>query len=239
MRNLPERSEHMRYIVLDLEWNQPKHPKEAIPCGNNRKLEGEVVQVGVVVLDDEKTIRQELRILIRPRFYTRMSRRISDLTGITDDMLATGVPIEDAMQTLRELTCADEPFAFFSWGMDDLRVLKQNFAMVEMDDTWLTPWYNLQMIFGLQTGAGKAQKALKTAMETLELEIDRPAHDALNDAYFAALVMQKLDMEKGLAEYPSDGRRKKTGPTNRRRHRGRGTKGPVSVPVKTPKAVQK
>ena len=229
MRNLPERSDHMRYIVLDLEWNQPKHPKEAIPCSNNRKLEGEVVQVGVVVLNDTFAIEQEVRMLIRPRFYTKMSRRISELTGITDEMLATGIPLEEAMQQLRDMTAGDD-FAFFSWGMDDLRVLKQNFLMVEMDDAWLTPWYNLQLIFGLQTGAGKAQKALKTAMETLELEIDRPAHDALNDAFFAALIMQKLDMEKGLAEYPSDGRRKKT-PNRRRQHRGRGgnraPRGPV------------
>lgn len=237
MRNLPERSEHMRYIVLDLEWNQPKHPKEAIPCSNNRKLEGEVVQVGAVVLNDTFSIEKEVRIVIRPRFYTKMSRRISDLTGITDEMLSTGVPLEDAMQQLRDITAGDD-YAFFSWGMDDLRVLKQNFLMVEMDDTWLAPWYNLQMIFGLQTGAGKTQKALKTAMETLELEIDRPAHDALNDAHFAALIMQKLDMEKGLAEYPSDGRRKKTPNRNRRQHRGRGVRaprGPVAVPVKTPK----
>lgn len=229
----------MRYIVLDLEWNQPKTPKEAIPCGNNRKLEGEVVQVGIVVLNDAKEIQLEKRMVVRPRFYTKMSRRISDLTGITDEMIQAGIPLEEAMQQLRNLT-ADEPFAFFSWGMDDLRVLRQNFAMVEMDDAWLTPWYNLQLIFGLQTGVGKTQKALKSAMEMLEMEIDRPAHDALNDAYFAALVMQKLDMEKGLAEYPSDGRRKKAASPNRRRHRGRGTRaqrGPVSVPVKTPKPI--
>ena len=229
----------MRYIVLDLEWNQPKNPKEAIPCGNNRKLEGEVIQVGAVVLDDEKTIRQELRIVIRPRFYTKMSRRISDLTGITDEMIQAGIPLEEAMQQLRDLT-TDEPFAFFSWGMDDLRVLKQTFAMVGMDDAWLTPWYNLQLIFGLQTGVGKTQKALKSAMEMLEMEIDRPAHDALNDAYFAALILQKLDMEKGLSEYPSDGRRKKAATPNRRRHRGRGPRaqrGPVSVPVKNPKPI--
>lgn len=229
----------MQYIILDLEWNQPKTPRDAIPCSGNRKLEGEVVQVGVVVLNEEKQISRQLRIVIKPRFYTKMSRRISELTGITDEMIQAGVPLEEAMQTLRDLT-GDEPFAFFSWGMDDLRVLRQNFAMLEMDDSWLTPWYNLQMIFGLQTGAGKAQKSLKSAMETLELTIDRPAHDALNDAYFAALVTQKLDMEKGLAEYPTDGRRKKAASPNRRRHRGRGVhaapRGPVSVPVKTPKS---
>lgn len=226
----------MQYIVLDLEWNQPKSPRDAVPCGANRKLEGDVIQVGAVLLDESLAITGEMRILVRPQFYPKMSKRICELTGITDEMIATGVSLEEAMQALRQ-AADDQPSAFFSWGMDDLRVLKQNFAMRELDDGWLTPWYNLQLIFGLQTGAGKTQKALKSAMEALGLEIDRPAHDALNDAYFAALVMQKLDMEKGLREYPSDGKRKKNASQHRRRNRrGHKPKGAMPVPVKPAKS---
>ena len=230
-----EKRSFMQYIVLDLEWNQPKSPREAVPCGANRKLEGEVIQVGAVLLNDDGQVTGELRMVVRPRFYPKMSKRISELTGITDEMIAEGIPLEEAMQRLREIA-ESQPSAFFSWGMDDLRVLRQNFSLLEMDDAWLTPWYNLQLIYGLQSGAGKAQKALKSAMEALELEIDRPAHDALNDAHFAALVMQKLDMEKGLREYPSDGKRKKSASQHRRRNpRRHGSRGAMPVPVKPAK----
>lgn len=50
------------------------------------------------------------------------------------------------------------------------------------------------------TGSG-AQKALSTAMQMMDIEPTRAAHDALGDAYHTALVCQRLRLAEGIAAY--------------------------------------
>ena len=57
------------------------------------------------------------------------------------------------------------------------------------------------MIFAKQTADEKKQRSLEYAMEHLQIPMNLPAHDALNDAYFTALVAKKLDMKDGLLHY--------------------------------------
>ena len=50
-----------------------------------------------------------------------------------------------------------------------------------------------------------SQKALKTAMETFQIQASRPAHDALGDAYHTALICAMLDLKRGAEEYDAAG----------------------------------
>ena len=52
----------------------------------------------------------------------------------------------------------------------------------------------------MQTGADGNQKSLSAAMEHFGIEPKRKLHDALNDAYYTALVAKKLDVKRGIAE---------------------------------------
>jgi hypothetical protein len=90
---------------------------------------------------------------------------------------------------------------FLTWGFDDITILRENLNIYGIDDSWVSRWYNAQIVFNAQTDGSSAQKALKTALEIFGIEATRPAHDALGDAYHTALICAMLDLKRGMQEY--------------------------------------
>ena len=190
----------MDYIVLDMEWNQPwpgsPSARKVLPV----QIRGEIIQIGAVRVLEDGTVADEFQVLIRPKFYRRLNRRVSKLTGIKESRLTDeGIPMEEAMETFR--SWCGENVVFLTWGFDDITILRENLRLYGLDDSWTGTWYNAQMIFNAQTDGSTAQKALKTAMEMFGIEATRPAHDALGDAYHTALICSRLDLQKGTDEY--------------------------------------
>ena len=190
----------MSYIVLDMEWNQPwpgsPSAKKVLPVS----IRGEIIQIGAVRLLDDRTVADEFQIMIQPKYYRRLNKRVSKLTGIKESQLkANGVSFPAAMERFRQW-CGEDA-VFLTWGFDDIVILRENLTLFNLDVGWTDRWYNAQMIFNAQTDGSTAQKALKTAMELFEIEASRPAHDALGDAYHTALICAKLDLPRGIAEY--------------------------------------
>ena len=190
----------MNYIVLDMEWNQPwpgsPSSKKTLPVA----IRGEIIQIGAVRVTEDQQVTDEFQILIRPKYYRHLNRRVSKLTGIKETRLREeGVPFPEAMENFRNW--CGEDIVFLTWGFDDIGILRENLQLFELETDWTDRWYNAQMIFNAQTDGSTAQKALKSAMEIFEIEATRPAHDALGDAYHTALICAKLDLKKGQAEY--------------------------------------
>ena len=190
----------MDYIVLDMEWNQPwpgsPSARKVLPV----QIRGEIIQIGAVRVTEDQLVSDEFQVLIKPKYYRRLNRRVSKLTGIKESQLREeGVSMEEAMASFR--SWCGEDVTFLTWGFDDITILKENLQLYGIDDSWVNRWYNAQMIFNAQTDGTNAQKALKTAMEIFGIEATRPAHDALGDAYHTALICAKLDLKKGTTEY--------------------------------------
>ena len=190
----------MDYIVLDMEWNQPwpgsPSARKVLPV----PIRGEILQIGAVRVTEEQLIGDEFQVLIKPKYYRRLNRRVSKLTGIKESQLREeGVPMTEAIESFRKW--CGEDVIFLTWGFDDITILKENLQLYGLEDDWVDRWYNAQMIFNAQTDGSNAQKALKTAMEMFEIEPSRPAHDALGDAYHTALICAMLNLQKGIAEY--------------------------------------
>ncbi len=190
----------MDYIVLDMEWNQPwpgsPSAKKVLPV----QIRGEIIQIGAVRLTQDGTVADEFQVMIRPKFYRRLNRRVSKLTGIKESRLKEeGIPFPEAMTQFR--SWCGEDIVFLTWGFDDIGILRENLRIFGLEEDWTSRWYNAQMIFNAQTDGSNAQKALKTAMEIFGIEATRPAHDALGDAYHTALICAKLDLERGAREY--------------------------------------
>ena len=177
----------MDYIVLDMEWNQPwpgsPSAKKVLPVS----IRGEIIQIGAVRLTQEQAVADEFQILIKPKYYRHLNRRVSKLTGIKEARLREeGVPFPEAMEQFRQW--CGEDIVFLTWGFDDIGILRENLELYGLDTDFTGRWYNAQMIFNAQTDGSNAQKALKTAMEMFEIQATRPAHDALGDAYHTALI---------------------------------------------------
>ena len=190
----------MDYIVLDMEWNQPwpgsPSSKKVLPVA----IRGEIIQMGAVRITEDQQVADEFQVMIRPKYYRRLNRRVSKLTGIKESRLREeGIPLPDAMEQFR--TWCGENVIFLTWGFDDITILRENLRLYGLDESWTGRWYNAQMMFNAQTDGSTAQKALKTAMEIFGIEPSRPAHDALGDAYHTALICARLDLKKGAEEY--------------------------------------
>ena len=192
----------MDYIVLDMEWNQPwpgsPSAKKVLPVA----IRGEIIQIGAVRVTQDRQVRDEFQVMVKPKYYRRLNRRVSKLTGIKDSQLReNGVPFPEAVEAFR--AWCGEDIIILTWGFDDITILRENLRLFGLDEDWTGRWYNAQMIFNAQTDGSNAQKALKTAMEIFGIEASRPAHDALGDAYHTALICARLDLARGVAEYGS------------------------------------
>ena len=190
----------MNYIVMDMEWNQPwpgsPSAKKVLPV----QIRGEIIQIGAVRITEDQQVADEFQIMIKPKYYRHLNRRVSKLTGIKESRLREeGVPFPEAMEQFRQW--CGEDIVFLTWGFDDIGILRENLMLFCLDTTFTDKWYNAQMIFNAQTDGSTSQKALKTALEIFEIEATRPAHDALGDAYHTALICAKLDLQKGIREY--------------------------------------
>ena len=190
----------MDYIVLDMEWNQPwpgsPSARKVLPV----QIRGEIIQMGAVRVSEEQLVLDEFQVMVRPKFYRSLNRRVSKLTGIKESRLKEeGVPFPQAIEDFRDW--CGEDITFLTWGFDDIGILQENLQLFGLETQWTDKWYNAQMIFNAQTDGSNSQKALKTAMELFGIEATRPAHDALGDAYHTALICARLDLRKGAEEY--------------------------------------
>lgn len=190
----------MNYIVLDMEWNQPwpgsPSSKKVLPVN----IRGEIIQIGAVRINEEQFVEDEFQIMIKPKYYRHLNRRVSKLTGIKEAKLREeGVSFPEAIEQFR--SWCGEDIVFLTWGFDDIGILRENLRLFGLGEDWTERWFNAQMIFNAQTDGSTSQKALKTAMEMFSIEATRPAHDALGDAYHTALICAMLNLKQGMAEY--------------------------------------
>ena len=89
----------MNYIIMDMEWNQPwpgsPSSKKVLPV----QIRGEIIQIGAVRLTEDQQVGDEFQVMIRPKFYRRLNRRVSKLTGIKEaELRDNGIPMAEAME---------------------------------------------------------------------------------------------------------------------------------------------
>ena len=192
----------MYYITLDLEWNQAYAQKAlAVQRRLSCRLRGEVIQIGAVKMDSRMNICGSYQIIVKPQYFKKLHRHVSELTGITQEQMDVGTPLPEAAERFKKWCGKD--FAFLTWGPDDIPMLKENFHVHGISANWLDKVYDLQVIFNRQTEDSAKQRSLEYAMDYFGLEQHLPAHDALNDAYFTALVAKELDVPEGVRNYSS------------------------------------
>ena len=190
----------MHYITLDLEWNQAYAQKAlAVQRQLSLRLRGEVIQIGAVKLDERMNVCGSYQIIVKPKYFKKLHRHVSELTGITQEQMDLGTPLPEAAERFRKWCGKD--YAFLTWGPDDIPMLKENLNAHSLDSAWTDRVYDLQRIFNTRTDGSSRQRSLEYAMDYFEIPQNLPAHDALNDAYFTALVAKKLDVPDAVKSY--------------------------------------
>ncbi len=186
----------MNYIILDMEWNQPAHParmiKKPVP------LHGEIVEIGAIKLDEEMNTVSTFKTMVAPKYYKKMQKWVKALTHITEEELHSAADFPSAYFSFLDWCGADS--AIFTWGPDDIPMLKTNALVHGLDDALIPPHYDLQPIFDDRVTKEKRQISLSRAMEMLG-EPALEAHDALNDALNTACIFAHLDIKAAIGEY--------------------------------------
>ena len=186
----------MNYIVLDMEWNQP-YSSQGIKTRPVR-LCGEIVQMGAVKLDSELHMLDTFKIMVTPKYYKKMNKRIARLTKITAEELESGVRFPEAFRRFKEW--CGEDIVILTWGPDDIPMLRDNMAAHRIDTAWIPRCYDLQIIFDAQISHENRQISLSDAAARVD-EPEFRAHDALNDAMNTARICPHLDLAAGFKDY--------------------------------------
>ncbi len=186
----------MNYIILDMEWNQPLYSQMTVT--EPVILHAEIVQIGAVKLDESFNIIDTYNVLIAPKYYKKMHKKVQQLTKITTEELQNGIPFLKAFEDF-SLWCGEQ-FSIFTWGPDDIPVLRDNLILHSIDTSWIPKCYNLQIVFDAQITKEHRQISLCRALETVG-ESGEDAHNALNDAKNTAIVCKHLDMTNGINNY--------------------------------------
>ncbi len=182
----------MTPIIFDLEWNQPL--KGRTPVSG---LADEIIQIGAAKIDMEGNVLDTFSQIIKPQFYTKLNKEVSELTLLTDEDLETGLPFARAMDAFR--AWCSEDFVLLSWSASDGYVLARNCRKFEYGTDWFPPIYDAQLMFDDFEMQEDRSWPLNYALYHFNEKPDG-AHNALADVLSTALVLKHLDLAAALED---------------------------------------
>ncbi len=175
----------MKYIVLDLEWNQSAYGR----AGEHPRLPFEIIEIGAVKLDHKYRLESEFRELITPKIYRKLHHTIRNMLNYDEkDLQREGKPFKDVCK--RFLDWCGEDSVFCTWGMSDLFYLQNNMDFYYMDKLpYPVHYYNIQQIYADKYDPDRNICKLEKAVEALKIPVIEPFHAAISDARYTAKVL--------------------------------------------------
>lgn len=175
----------MTYVILDLEWN-------GAHCEKLGGYFNEIIEIGAVRLSDMLSVEARFDAYIRPVVSRKLTRLVTNLTGITDDQVRRGVSFQKAMDDLCEFVGKDA--VVLTWSNTDLLVLMENCRYFLGDETipFLKAYMDLQAYAQTRLQLGSSQQvALGKMAEMLQLSSeDMELHHAIDDSVLSAQILR-------------------------------------------------
>ncbi|MBR1581207.1 MAG: exonuclease domain-containing protein [Selenomonadaceae bacterium] len=181
----------MIHIVIDLEMNPVRQSLKEI----RRQLPDEVIEIGAVKLDDNFKQVDEFQRYVRPE-YSKITRHIKKLTGITDEMLEDKNTFAVEFKNFMDWIATDE-VTLYSWSNSDINQLKSEcaFKLEDFDVQWLERhWIDLQKEFDDRIGLN-GNLALNHAVGAMNKNFKGTQHSALADAINTAAILMLMQDE--------------------------------------------
>ena len=133
----------MEYIVLDMEWNQALNFSEMVK--DPVFLTGEIIQIGEIKLNQTLEVVDSFNERIAPQYYTELHPKVAEITKLSNRDLQKGKGFHTVFNSFCDW-CGDD-FVFLVWGTEDLRILRKNMDLHNIDTSFMPPCFNLQNIF--------------------------------------------------------------------------------------------
>ena len=183
----------MNYIVLDLEFNQPYNFKTGEKTVLVPECPFEIIQIGAVKLNEKFEISDKFNFLVKPQLYKRIHPIVEKLTGLTEESFKNAKTFNAAFEAFC-VFLGKEEYILCSWGPDDIKYLFKNILYYNCDHTRINKLYiNTQLYASKALNFQNGNSiGLKTAVEALGIEETSTYHDALNDAWYTALIFGQV-----------------------------------------------
>lgn len=180
----------MKHIVVDLEMNNIRKNDEA-----RRICTMETIEIGAVMLDDGLQEVSSFRTHVKPEYCDGITKKISKLTGITDDMVENAPKFNEALRMFTNwcLGTGDE-VTIYAWsGTDYSQITKEmvlkNYEVSEKEALLLRKeWSDFQREFDINLGFER-QVSLKLALDMAGIDFSGREHTALDDARNTARLL--------------------------------------------------
>lgn len=180
----------MKYIILDLEWNQSNTGLEA----EVEKLPFEIIEIGAIELNDSCVMVREFSELVSPLVYHEMHQITGRLLHMHMRELERGKPFPEVMERFLQW-CGGEEYRFCTWGVMDLTELQRNMEYYKMPplSQGPIPFLDIQKLFTIAYEEDRTvRRNLEYAIDYLKIEKDIPFHRAFSDAYYAGKILTHL-----------------------------------------------
>ncbi len=168
-------------LFLDLEMSMP-------PYQNYEKFISEIIQCGMVLVDNEGHVLENHNEFIKPTLNKELSSRTKKFLHITQETIDAGIPYLDFYRILERIIKTKRPMIVV-WGQNDIIEIKKSTQVHHLPD--LTR--NVQFIdllklhkhyFGLKNDLGLFN-AYKLYTESVP---EQQTHDAFEDAMFTKII---------------------------------------------------
>lgn len=85
------------------------------------------------------------------------------------------------------------PLIFGTWSTSDAKPLRENLNYYALPNNLPAPFIDIQRLYELFSGDAAGAHSVKRAVDYLQIDPEEAYHDALNDALYTALILQKLE----------------------------------------------
>lgn len=192
----------MNYIVLDVEWNQGENRHEH---GSHQVPSFEIIEIGALKLDEHLQIVDGYQSLIKPQIHASMNKITEELVHLNMDDIKDARPFAEVAEEF--LKWCGQDYIFCIWGVQDLTEIQKNMDYYHMEPLSHGPikYYDVQKLYSLAHGDGKLRASLSNIVEAENMvEESVPFHRAFGDAYYTALIFQKIAEPKLLERVSFD-----------------------------------
>jgi inhibitor of KinA sporulation pathway (predicted exonuclease) len=184
------------YIIIDFEFNQFYEENEERK-GPEERCRFEIIQIGAVKIDQNFKRIGTFNGLIKPQLYKQLHPFVEKLTNISVEQLRESKTFEVVIKEFIEFIGGNH-HTLVTWGMGDLRVLKDNLNYYKIDTTQVpTKYINIQKYASSYLNTPKHTNiGLENAIRFLGLEVEEVFHDALNDAVYTSEIFKIVYSEE-------------------------------------------
>jgi len=191
--------EYLVKQVLDFEWT----------CDNKKKLHPlEIIEFPSVLIRTSfpPKIVSEFQVYCKPRVNPRLTDFCKELTAITQEMVDSGVFLEDAIRmhrvwlerhgVLRESEASSASFTFVTWTDADIMfALESELSRLNLQrPSYFNNWINLKLLYKSHFKK-EAVGGLQVCVERLGIAFEGRAHSGLVDSRNTAAIVMKMLQE--------------------------------------------